>query len=288
MITEETRQLLLKPRWTNQTDLYIGEIIEYDMSDGGFSIIKEEKLLPQNEILRLSKLPKGFERNEAVGKLKYSKNPEIRDTGKKLEQLFAKYRIMFADQNDVDISEIFSIKRDAVFLTRYANQLKFGNYIIFVEKHRYNIYFLLGHNELVTNFQSRHRTYEVFYDTFSDDIAIKGISDEKIEKYHNEGILSVIKKYLRYISKFDYQNATKYIVNVIDDYKHHRLPISYYREFNDESCYKFQINDKQFCTMEADISMIEYLDVRYNFNHILVPMLNMASLGIGKNIRKTN
>lgn len=288
MITEETRNLLLKPRWTNPIDLYIGEIIEYDMSDGGFSIIKEEKLLPQNEILRLSNLPKGFERNEAVGKLKYSKNPEIRDTGKKLEQLFAKYRIMFADQNDVNIDEIFSIKRDAVFLTRYANQLKFGNYIIFVEKHRYNIYFLLGHNELVTNFQTRHKTYEVFYDTDSNDIAIKGISDEKIETYHNEGILSVIKKYLRYISRFDYQSATKYIVNVIDDYKFRRLPISYYREFNDESSYKFQVGGKQFATMEADTSMIEYLDIRYNFNHILVPMLNMASLGIGKNNRKQN
>ena len=286
MITEETKTLLMKPRWTNPTDLYIGEIIEYDMSDGGFSIIKEENLLPASEIKRLEKLPKGFERNDAVGKLKYSKNPDIRDTGKKLEKLFAKYRIMFASNNNVDISEIFSIKRDAVFLTRYADQLEFGNYIIFKEKHKYDIYFLLGQNELVTNFESRHRTYEIYYDTFTGDIAIKGISDEKIEKYHTSGILSVIKKYLRYVSRFDYQGATKYIVGVIDDYKFHRLPIDCYREFNDESCYKFQIGGKQFATTEADISMIEHLDIRYNFNHILVPMLNMASLGIGKNIRK--
>lgn len=286
MITEETKTLLMKPRWTNPTDLYIGEIIEYDMSDGGFSIIKEENLLPVSEIKRLEKLPKGFERNDAVGKLKYSKNPDIRDTGKKLERLFAKYRILFASNNNVDVNEIFSIKRDAVFLTRYADQLKFGNYIIFKEKHKYDIYFLLGQNELVTNFESRHRTYEIYYDTFTGDIAIKGISDEKIEKYHTSGMLSVIKKYLRYVSRFDYQGATKYIVGVIDDYKFHRLSIDCYREFNDESCYKFQIGGKQFATTEADISMIEHLDIRYNFNHILVPMLNMASLGIGKNIRK--
>lgn len=285
MITEETKTLLLKPRWTNPTDLYIGEIIEYDMSDGGLSIIKEEKLLPASEIKRLETIPKGFERNDAVGKLKYSKNPDIRDTGKKLEKLFAKYRILFAFKNDIDINEIFSIKRDALFLTRYVSQTEFGNYIIFKEKHKYDIYFLLGKDELVTNFKSRHRTYEIYYNTFTDDIAIKGISDEKIEKYHINGIVSLIKKYLRYISKFDYEGATKYIVKVIDDYKFHRLPIDFYREFNDESSYKFQIDGKQFATSEADISMIKHLDIRYNFNHILVPMLNMASLGIGKNIR---
>lgn len=286
MVTDETKTLLMNPRWTNPTDLYIGEIIEYDMSDGGFSIIKEENLLPASEIRRLGKIPKGFERNEAVGKLKYSKNPDVRDTGKKLEKLFAKYRIIFANSNDVDLHEIFSIKRDAVFLTRYVNQLEFGNYIIFKEKHKYDIYFLLGQNELVTNFESRHKTYEIYYNTFNDDIAVKGISDEKLGMYHVNGILSLIKKYLRYISKFDYQGATKYIVEVIDDYKFHRLPIDYYREFNDESCYKFQIGGKQFATTEADISMIEHLDIRYNFNHVLVPMLNMASLGIGKGIRK--
>lgn len=286
MISEETKNLLLKPRWTNPTDLFIGELIEYDMSDGGFSIIKEECLLPPAEIRRLEKIPKGFERNDAVGKLRYSKNPDVRDIGKKLEKLFAKYRIVFAMKNDINIDEIFSIKRDALFLTRYVDQTEFGNYIIFKEKHKYDIYFLLGQNELVTNFQSRHKTYEIYYDTFSDDVAVKGISDEKIESYHTSGILSLIKKYLRYISRFDYQGATRLIVNTIDDYKFHRLPIEYYREFNDESCYKFQIDGKLFSTTEADISMIEHLDIRYNFNHVLVPMLNMASLGIGKGVRK--
>lgn len=286
MITVETKKLLMNPRWTNPTDLFIGEIIEYDMSDGGFSIIKEEGLLPLSEIRRLEKLPKGFERNEAVGKLKYSKNPNVRDIGKRLEKLFAKYRILFAFENNICIDEIFAIKRDALFLTRYVSQTEFGKYIIFKEKHRYDIYFLLGQNELITNFQSRHKTYEIYYDTFSDDIAIKGISDDKVGKYHTNGILSLIKKYLRYVSKFDYQGATKLIVKYIDDYKFHRLPIEYYREFNDESCYKFQIDGKLFTALDADESMIKHLDIRYNFNHILVPMLNMASLGLGKNIRK--
>jgi hypothetical protein len=99
----------MKPRWTNPIDLFIGEIIEYDMSDGGFSIIQEELLLPPKEIARLAKLPKGFERNEAVGKLKYSKDASIRDTGKRLEKLFAKYRILFGEANDIEEDEIFSI-----------------------------------------------------------------------------------------------------------------------------------------------------------------------------------
>ena len=283
MLNEGVEALLTKSRWTNSTDLYIGDIIEYDMKDGGFSIIKEERLLPPSEIHRLEQIPKGIERNTAVGKLRYSKNEAIRNTGKKLEQLFAKYRIMLADKNDLELSDIFSIKRDAVFLTRYINQTEFGNYINFREKHKYDIYFLLGKDELKTNFETRHRTYEVYYDTFTDDISFKGIKDELVELYHMNDIVPIIKKYLRYICRFDYEGATSYMVRVIDDYKYHRLPIGCYREFNDQSDFKFQVNGKSFGTSEADISMIQYIDIRYNFNHILVPMLNMASLGINKN-----
>lgn len=285
MIENDATKLLSKSRWTDPTDLYIGDIIEYDMKDGGFSIIKEENLLPPSEIRRLEAIPKGYERNVAVGKLKYSKNPDIRETGKRLEQLFAKYRIMLGVENDLEESDIFSIKRDAVFLKRYITQTKFGKYINFREKHKYDIYFLLGKDELKTNYESRHKTYEVYYDTFTDDIAFKGIADEKVSQYHLDAIVLIIKKYLRYISRFDYEGATKYIVGIIDDYKYHRLPIGCYREFNDESDYKFQIEGKSFGTLEADISMIKHLDIRYNFNHILVPMLNMASLGIDKYVR---
>lgn len=285
MVENDATKLLSKSRWTDPTDLYIGDIIEYDMKDGGFSIIKEENLLPPSEIRRLESIPKGYERNVAVGKLKYSKNPDIRETGKRLEQLFAKYRIMLGVENDLEESDIFSIKRDAVFLKRYITQTTFGNYINFREKHKYDIYFLLGKDELKTNYESRHKTYEVYYDTFTDDIAFKGIADEKVSQYHLDAIVLIIKKYLRYISRFDYEGATKYIVGIIDDYKYHRLPIGCYREFNDESDYKFQIEGKSFGTLEADISMIKHLDIRYNFNHILVPMLNMASLGIDKYVR---
>lgn len=284
-MNEDTRALLTKSKWTNSTDLYIGDIIEYDMKDGGFSIIKEENLIPLAEIKRLEKIPKGIERSKAIGNLRYSKDASIRDTGKKLEKLFAKYRIMLGEANDLDIGDIFSIKRDAVFLTRYIDQTEFGNYINFRQKHKYDIYFLLGKDELKTNFETRRKTYEVYYDTFVDDISFKGIKDENVELYHMDGIVPIVKKYLRYISRFDYVAATKYIVGVIDDYKYHRLPIGCYREFNDESDFKFQIEGKSFGTKEADISLINYIDIRYNFNHILVPMLNMASIGIGKNIR---
>lgn len=284
MLKEGVEELLTKSRWTKPVDLFIGEIIEYDMKDGGLSIIKEENLLPPSEIKRLEDIPKGLERNVAVGKLKYSKNPAIRDTGKKLEQLFTKYRIMLGDVNDIELNEIFSIKRDAVFLTRYINQTEFGNYINFRQKNKYDIYFLLGKDELITNYETRHKTYEVYYDTFTDNISFKGIRDDVV-RYHMDGMVKVIKKYLRYISKFDYVGATKYIVKVIDDYKSHRLPIECYREFAEESDFKFQINGKSFGTTEADISLINYIDIRYNFNHLLVPMLNMASIGTGKHIR---
>ena len=285
MLHEGVESILSRPRWTDPTDLYIGELIEYDMKDGGLSIIKEENLLPPSEIKRLEAIPKGLERNKAIGNLRYAKNPSIRETGKTLERLFTKYRIKLGDANDLLESDIFSVKRDAVFLKRSINQTEFGNYINFREKHKYDMYILLGKDELVTNFESKHKTYEVYYDTFTDDISFKGIRDELVEQYHMDGIVTVIKRYLRFISNFDYEGATKYIVGIIDDYKFHRLPISHYREFNEDSDYKFQVDGKSFSVTEADISLIEHIDIRYNFNHILVPMLNLASLGIGKKVR---
>lgn len=285
MLKEGVEALLTKSLWTDPIDLYIGEIIEYDMRDGGFSIIKEENLLPLSEIRRLELIPKGIERNTAVGKLKYSKNESIRETGKRLEKLFAKYRIMLGDMNDLDMSDIFSIKRDAIFLKRYIYQTEIGKYINFREKHKYDMYILLGKDELVTSYETKHRTYEVYYNTFTDDISFKGIKDEIVETYHMDGMVPVIKKYLKLLSKFDYKGATKYIVETIDNYKSHNLPINCYREFNNDSDYKFQVNGKSFGTIEADIKAIEHIDIRYNFNHILVPMLNLASLGIGNNTR---
>ena len=282
MIDDGTRALLLKPRWTDPVDLFIGDIIEYDMKDGGLSIIKEEKLLPPRRISMLEKIPKGLERDMAVGKLKYDKDPSVRDIGKRLEKLFGKYRVGFGSVNNLTTDSIFSIKRDAVFLKHYVDQTQIGEYINSREQDRYDIYILLGKDELITNYQTRHMTYEVYFNTSDGDIAFKGIGDDLVEKYHMDGIVTVVKKYLRFISQFDYVAATKYMVRIIDDYKFFRLPIAYYREFNGDSSYKLNVDGKVYETEEADLSISQYLDIRYNFNHLLVPMLNMASLGVGK------
>ena len=286
MLTEEAKSILEKPRWTDPIDLFIGDIIEYDMKEGGFSIIREENLLPINEIEKLNKIPDKHERDITIGKLKYSKNPSLRDTGKKLESLFTKYRIIFGESNDLNAEDIFSVKRDAIFLKRYASHTEFGKYINFREKHAYDIYILLGQDELVTNLKSRHKTYEVYFNSYTDEIAIKGIKDELLPR-HMDGIISIIKRYLRYLVKFDYEGATKFMVKTIDDYKFFRLPITVYRDFNDISLYRLQLDGKEFEADEADMSVRELLDIRYNFNHILVPMLNMASLGVAKTRSKT-
>lgn len=276
MLDEQTTALLSHSTWTNPIDMYIGDIVEYDMSDGGFSIIKEERLLPDPLIEQLEALPKGFERNEAVGKLKYSKNPKVRGIGKVLEQKFKEYRIWFGDVNDLTISDIFSIKRDAVFLQRYVQHTKKGRYIEFKEKHTYDIYCLLGKEPLQTNLDARYRTYEVYYNTFLDDIAFKGISNTLLPD-HQDGLIPIIKRYLKYIVTFNFKDATTFMVETIERYKYFELPINCYREFNSTSLFPIQMNGKTFMTENADMSMVRYLDIRYNFNNILVPMLNLVS-----------
>lgn len=275
-VNNDLTSLLSHSLWTSPIDMYIGDIVEYDMSDGGFSIIKEERLLPEALIQRLENIPKGFERNEAVGKLKYSKDPQIKGIGKLLEQKFKEYRIWFGDVNDLTVSDIFSIKRDAVFLKRYVQNVKRGKYIEFKEKHTYDVYCLLGREPLQTNLDARYRTYEVYYNTYTGDIAIKGISDALLDNHQN-GMISIIKKYLKYIVTFNFKSATKFMVETIERYKFFDLPIECYREFNSTSLFPIQMSGKAFMVEVADRSMIPYLDIRYNFNNILVPMLNLVS-----------
>jgi hypothetical protein len=56
-----------------------------------------------------------------------------------------------------------------------------------------------------------------------------------------------------------------------------RLPIGYYREFTDASDYSIMMAGKNFHITECDESMFDVLDIRTNFNNVLIPMLNLAS-----------
>ena len=75
----------------NDIDMGKFDMLEYDMKEGGYSIIREESLLTKDEIEELSHYTKD-ERHVKIGKLQRG-NPDL---SKNLQNGFRKYRLLFA------------------------------------------------------------------------------------------------------------------------------------------------------------------------------------------------
>ena len=93
-----------KQVWINPNIQYLfdNEIIEYDMQDAGFSLIKQFKLLPDEKINELTKMGKGKERHIKIGKMQ----GEDKVFSKALSDKFADLRKIFISVNNLTDNEI--------------------------------------------------------------------------------------------------------------------------------------------------------------------------------------
>jgi hypothetical protein len=84
-------------------------IVEYDMQDAGFSIIKEHKLLSPAVINQLEQVPKAI-RTVQIGQL------QKEDTlfGSALTEMFAYHNQKFIEDNQLDETSILRITRDSI------------------------------------------------------------------------------------------------------------------------------------------------------------------------------
>lgn len=262
--------ILERTSWTDRSvDLLIHDIIEYDMRDGGLSIIKEDKLLPPNLIEKFSKMEKGIKRNAAIGKLRYKK--EYADIPAKQNAAFTKYRLLFGEFNELEDEDILSIKKDAIFSKKYCYHLKIGQYIEFAEKHIYQAY-------LYIKVQDPKGTKNLeFYWSENGRLDVKGIDDKILDKYHRDYILKVIWRVLRYMVYFDKKGAIEYLVNFMDDYKMRRLPMEYYRTFNDDSIYPINFEGRQMVWTDVGKDQIHDIDISYNYIHIFTAILRVIA-----------
>ena len=262
--------ILEKTSWTDRSvDLLIHDIIEYDMRDGGLSLIKEEKLLPQYMIDQFSQMKKGVERNSAIGKLRHSK--QYSDIPAKQNELFKKYRLLFGELNGLEDSDILSIKKDAIFTTKYCYNLKIGQYVEFAEKHNYQAYMCLN----VQNPTSKK--WLEFYWSEDGTLDVKGIQDQILEKYHKEYTLKTIWKIMRYLVYFDNKGALEYLIKFMDDYKMLRLDTEYYRTFNDDSIFPVIFDGKQMLWNTIGPKQLESTDISYNYLQIYTQILNIIT-----------
>lgn len=202
-------------------------IREYDISKANISILLYNNLISKEEYKYLYSLPK-FDRQYIIGNiLKNKKLSQEFDNGLIIA------RKLFFDANNIQDYEVLSIKKDAVFLiNKIANVTNFG-VIEFKNKNTYSSYLLLNkHTEVL------YGTIKDF-ETQNDKILIdvKGINDEKVEKYHTNGFLDILLSIFYYVENIGIKEAITYIRDIYNKYVKLELPLEYYREFNADSMY---------------------------------------------------
>ncbi len=207
----------MKATWVNPNIEYLfdQEIIEYDIRDAGFSLIKEYHLLPDSKIRELESLEKGIERHKAIGVLQ--KNSEF---SKSLLNKFAEIRKIFISMNHLSDDQIISVKKDAIFTIGQCDILRFGN-VTFVKKNVYSSYL-------------RFRTInnlEIYY--AEDQFDIKGMSDRAINT-HRLYMIDFLKKLIPLIENQDLRSKRLMKIFIME-YKYSKLEPEYYIEFNNIS-----------------------------------------------------
>lgn len=249
-------ELWKKDNYINDNMYYLfnKEITEYDMKEGGFSLIQEFKLLDDNTIKELKKHGKD-ERKVLIGKMQI-KDPILKKNLNK--DAFKAARKLFFTVNDIQDNDIISIKKDAIITTKNCNTTKIGKFIDFRPKHLYTSYIRLN------------KKTEIYYSPY--DFAVKGIGDNKIE-YHEDYMIKFIKLYCKKMETSDNMSVIEFTRNFIDLYKRRELEIGYYREFNSNSSFKILNDENRY--MEYWEECKNEIDISYNFFNVLLKLIKI-------------
>lgn len=232
------------------------EIIEYDMKSAGISIIESKGLLEKDEIDILKSMPKEL-RNIKIGNIQKHNKGLV----KKLNEGFMEYRKVFMESNDLDINDIISIKKDAIFTTRRCREKEFDG-VKFDEKNIYTSYYYFKNG------------IEIYYNKNRMDV--KGINDNNM-KYHRKYFASFINRFCFMGETSSLSNRIKFLNEFTYMYKTRNLDINYYREFNANSIFR---SFETLTGLDVALTQVgklkpEEIDIKYNFFNYLVPMINM-------------
>lgn len=233
--------------------LFNKTIYEFDMKTAGYNLSRAYKLLPEDKLEELGRLKKE-RRTIEIGKLQRD-NKEYKD---RLMQAFEEARRMFFEANELQVTDIIAIKKDAIFTTKYCNFQNFLEYIEFRPKNEYSSYIRLN------------KKIELYYSP--DKLDIKGLSDEAIS-YHQEYMIHFIKLFFHKMETEDTCTILGFMRRFIDRYKKRELPVGYYRRFD---------RDPRFDTYDDSMKFYEYwedqkedLDITFNYIEVLIKLIKI-------------
>ncbi len=233
--------------------LFNKEIIEYDIKSAGMNISRAFNLIDKDKYEKLKSMDKS-KRVKEIG-LMQRRDPMF---VKSLMNAFANTRKLFIESNNLEESDIVSIKKDAIFVTKRCDYTKFMDYIEFKEKNIYSSYIHLN------------RKIELYYNT--DKLDIKGIGDNKIE-LHKDYLIPVLTKFIRKMESGDNIEAIDYIRRFIGKYKRKELDVGYYRRFDSLSEFDVNMPDDEFI-FNPNIHK-EYIDIMYNLTEVLLRLIKI-------------
>ena len=236
------------------------KIIEYDLKSANTSLCREYKLLPEDKIKKIENMKKD-ERVKTIGKIQ--RKDKVFNEG--LKNAFKDIRRRFFEANNIEDGDILSIKKDAIFCLETKEHTKFG-YCNFSEKNIYSSYMHLNNLELYYK-----RNLDGSYK-----LDVKGIDDEIVKKHEGfmlDFLACVFYKYER----GDMSDVLVYLRKFISKYKHLKLEVGYYREFNQQSIIRLTDSDE---TYDDGIFIPyehkhEHIDIDYNFFNILLPLVKI-------------
>lgn len=273
--------VLEQTSWIDKScNVYVGELIEYDMRDGGFSIIQKEHLLPP-EIIREFQAMGKKERHKAVGNLVHSHQRKYKQVPKQLIGYFKDYRLLFGEKNDLKDEDIFYIRKDAICTKKYCYETKMDDYVEFREKNVYHVYMCWTPTYVDTGKIKPH-ALEFYWSHDTGQVDVKGLGDEYVSQ-HKQGILKVVGMFMSYLYQLNYDGALRFIVSVMDAYKQGlgwkagcEYPEYMYRRFDNPSMYRVLQNGVIMEVDELGESMIPQCEKIYNYRNLLLPMLQLV------------
>lgn len=242
------------------------EITEWDMKRAGISLCKEFQLLPTKEIEKIEKMEK-HDADVYLGK-RQIKDPNF---SKSLEKAFTDAIHLFLDRNQIDQDlDVISIKKDACFIiNKHISESSFGDYIYFRPKNTYHAYLRIA-------------PYELYFQR-DGSIDIKGLTGDKsrrkkILQEHEDGMINLLQLFIETAEKYGERSHEVYrlLHSFCTMYKEKELDFPYYREFNIESKFKYENYSGSVMVDDIDESMLQYVDISYNYLHWILPMIQLC------------
>lgn len=255
----QSDKFYMRDNFTQQDISYIvgQNIYEYDMKDAGYSLIKEFDQLPHETIRKLSEMSKE-KRRVAIGKIMKAD----REFSVKHTKSFGLIRQRFILENNIEKSDVLSIRKDAIFIIgKKCNELKFGE-VSFSEKNKYTSY-------------HRYGQIEFLYRSSNNTLHVKGIDDKKFSE-HDEFMGKFLRTVYKHLEAKNTERLVQFLLKFNHMYKSRTLPSGYYRELNATS--KFLINPRLskysvYLMNHVEDAYLSEIDITHNYVNIVLPIM---------------